>query len=60
MRVAAPPTVDANGTVVSITIVPGFQALFNCFSSVAAPEKGTVRIAISHAAAAEALSIPSM
>src|SRR5216683_1999762 len=59
-RVAAPPTVAANGTVVSSTIVPGFHELFNCFSSAAAPEKGTVKTAISHAAAAEALSIPSI
>src|SRR5438309_2184807 len=46
MRVAAPPTVAASGTVVSITIVPGFHTLFSCFNSAAAPEKGTVEIAI--------------
>jgi len=43
VRVAAPPTVAASGTVVSITIVPGFHTLFNCLSKAAAPEKGTVR-----------------
>src|SRR5713226_863516 len=59
-RVAAPPTVAASGAVVSITIVPGFHTLFNCFSSPAAPEKGTVKIAISQTAAAEGLSLPSI
>src|SRR6267143_3346561 len=58
-RVAAPPTVAAKGTVVSSTIVPGFHTLFNCLSSAAAPEKGTVNTATSQAAAAEGLSRPS-
>src|SRR6266851_2905133 len=59
-RVAAPPMVAARGTVVSITIVPGFQTLFNCLSSATTPEKGTVNTATSHAAAAERLSSPSI
>ena len=59
-RVAAPPTVAASGTVVSITIVPGFQMLFSCLSSGTTPEKGTVNTARSHAAAAEGLSSPSI
>src|SRR5713101_4862106 len=60
MRVAAPPIVAARGTVVSITIVPGFHTLFNCLSSATTPEKGTVNTATSHAAAAERLSSPSI
>jgi len=60
VRVAAPPTVAANGTVVSMTVVPGLHTLFNCFKRTAALEKGTVSTATSHAAAADALSIPSI
>src|SRR5260370_15707051 len=52
--------VAASGAVVSITIVPGFHTLFNCFSSPAAPEKGTVKMAISQAATAEGLSFPAI
>jgi len=48
----------ASGTVVSITIVPGFHTLFNCLSKAAAPEKETVSTATSHAAAADGLSKP--
>src|SRR5712664_1228693 len=59
-RVAAPPIVAARGTVVSITIVPGFQTFFNCLRSATTPEKGTVSTATSHAAAAERLSSPSI
>src|SRR6266436_1409952 len=55
-----PPTVAANGTVVSITTVPGFHTPFSCFSRAAWPEKGTVSTAISHCAAATALSAPSI
>src|SRR6267154_1886407 len=58
-RVAAPPTVAASGTVVSIAIVPGFHTFFNCLSSGTTPEKGTVKMAISQAAVAEGLSVPS-
>src|SRR5712664_364248 len=58
-RVAAPPIVAAKGTVVSITIVPGFQTPFNCLSSATTPEKGTVNTATSQAAAAAGLSMPS-
>src|SRR2546429_1580773 len=58
-RVVAPPIVAASGTVVSITIVPGFQTLFSCLSSATTPEKGTVNTATWHAAAAEGLSRPS-
>src|SRR6266436_3067880 len=60
MRVGDPPTVAANGTVVSMTTVPGFHTPFNCFSRVAWPEKGTVSTATSHWAAAAALSAPSI
>src|SRR6202158_1433853 len=59
-RVGAPPIDAARGTVVSITIVPGFHTLFNCLSSATTPEKGTVNTATSHAAAAEGLSRPSI
>src|SRR6267143_1188231 len=59
-RVGAPPIVAAKGTVVSITIVPGFHTLFNCLSTATMPEKGTVNTATSHAAAAEGLSRPSI
>src|SRR6267142_1458240 len=42
-----------------LSIVPGFHTLFSSFNSAAAPEKGTVNTATSHAAAAEGLSNPS-
>src|ERR1700687_4877225 len=59
-RVGVPPIDAARGTVVSITIVPGFHTLFNCLSSATIPEQGTVNNAIPHAAAAERLSRPSI
>src|SRR5580698_2901977 len=60
MRVAAPPTVAARGTVVSITTAPGFQTLFNCLRSAAQPENGTVSTTTSHSAAVVRLSAPAI
>src|SRR5208282_235073 len=58
--VVAPPTVAASGTVVSITTVPGFQTLFNCFKSAAQPENGTVSTTTSHCEAVAILSAPAI
>src|ERR1039458_9826617 len=58
-RVGRPPTAAANGTVASISTVPGRNNGFSCFSNSACPAKGTVSTTMSDILTAVALSAPS-